>query len=33
MAIPPLPNFRSAAFLRQHLRKTMAFYDLSLIHI
>ena len=28
MAIPPLPDFRSAAFLRQHLRDTMAFYDL-----
>jgi len=27
MAIPPLPDFRSAAFLRQHLRDTMAFYD------
>ena len=27
MAIPPYPDFRSAAFLRQHLRDTMAFYD------
>ena len=27
MAIPPLPDFRSAAFLRQHLRDTTAFYD------
>ena len=27
MAIPPLPDFRSAAYLRQHLRDTMAFYD------
>ena len=27
MAIPPYPDFRSAAFLRQHLRATMAFYD------
>ena len=23
----PLPDFRSPAFLRQHLRDTMAFYD------
>ena len=27
MEIPPYPDFRSAAFLRQHLRDTMAFYD------